>query len=116
VGAPRLPPSRVQPDGLRPVCTTSGKPPAEMAMLLHPFLKSRVTSGRLAVVYTGGRVENYGDDSGAPVAVRVSRRGERRILTSHLLGLGEAYMDGDLTFDMGGVDELLALGAVPAAG
>jgi hypothetical protein len=87
-----------------------------MAMLLHPFLKSRVTSGRLAVVYTGGRVENYGDDSGAPVAVRVSRRGERRILTSHLLGLGEAYMDGDLTFDMGGVDELLALGAVPAAG
>ena len=66
---------------------------------------------RLAVVYADGRVENYGDGVGTPVAVRISRRGERHILTHGALGVGEAYMDGDLSFDTGGLMEFLALAA-----
>ncbi|MBV9510649.1 MAG: class I SAM-dependent methyltransferase [Caulobacteraceae bacterium] len=78
-------------------------------MLLHKLLSTMMRRGRLAVVYAGGRVENYGDGSGPPVAVRLTKAGERRIALNPSLGLGEAYMDGDLSFDQGDFFELMAI-------
>ncbi|HEX4198932.1 MAG TPA: cyclopropane-fatty-acyl-phospholipid synthase family protein [Caulobacteraceae bacterium] len=78
-------------------------------MLLHLLLKNRFHAGRLAVVYADGAVKTYGDGSGPLVAVRVTRRGERRIVANPSLGMGEAYMEGDLTFDQGDVTALLGL-------
>ncbi len=78
-------------------------------MLLHNLLRKRLTVGRLAVVYADGSVGNYGDGSGEPVAVRVTRRGELRIILEPVLGMGEAYMEGDLVFDRGDVAALLQL-------
>ena len=78
-------------------------------MLLHIFLKKVVRVGRLSVVYADGSVENYGDGSGQPVAVRLSRVGALLIATNPGLGLGEAYMDGDLVIERGDIGDLLAL-------
>ena len=78
-------------------------------MVLRKFLKATMRYGRLSVVYADGQVENYGDGSGPPVAVRLTRRGERRIALNPSLGLGEAYMEGDLSFDQGDFFELMAL-------
>jgi cyclopropane-fatty-acyl-phospholipid synthase len=76
-------------------------------MLLHAILKSMMRVGRLSVVYADGSVENYGDGSGPPVAVRLTRAGARRIALEPDLGLGEAYMDEDLVIERGDVWTLL---------
>jgi len=78
-------------------------------VLLHRFLKARVRFGRLAVVYADGHVGNYGDGEGRPVAARITRRGERRIVRDPTIGLGEAYMEGDLDFDTGDIGSLIEL-------
>ena len=78
-------------------------------MLLHHFLKARVRTGCLAVAYADGSTRAYGDGSGEPVAVRVTRRGELRIVLAPILGIGEAYMEADLSFDRGDVTALLNL-------
>jgi cyclopropane-fatty-acyl-phospholipid synthase len=66
-------------------------------------------SGRLSITYDDGAVEAYGDGSGPPLAVRLTRRGALRIALNPELGLGEAYMDGDLTFEEGDLWDLLSL-------
>src|ERR1700679_2129021 len=78
-------------------------------MLLHYFLRTKLTAGRLSVGYADGSIRTYGDGSGEPVAVRVTRRGERRIVLNPGLGIGEAYMEGDLSFERGDVTALLNL-------
>jgi cyclopropane-fatty-acyl-phospholipid synthase len=78
-------------------------------MVLDKLLRALVQVGRLSVVFDGGRVENYGDGSGPPVAVRLTGGGARRIALDPALGLGEAYMDGDLVFEQGDMWALLAL-------
>jgi cyclopropane-fatty-acyl-phospholipid synthase len=78
-------------------------------MLLHHLLKTRFKTGCLSMVYAGGSMETYGDGTGEPVAIRITRRGERRILLDPSLGMGESYMDGDLVFDRGDVMALLNL-------
>jgi cyclopropane-fatty-acyl-phospholipid synthase len=78
-------------------------------MMLHRFLKSNIRLGRLSVVYSGGSVENYGDGTGSIVAVRLTRAGAVRIGVNPGLGVGEAYMAGDLTFDQGDIFELLTM-------
>ena len=78
-------------------------------MLLHLLLKNRFNTGRLAVAYADGSVKTYGDGLGELVAVKVTRRGERRIVLNPSLGMGEAYMEGDLVFEQGDVGALLNL-------
>jgi len=78
-------------------------------MVLDRMLRRLVLVGRLAVVFEGGRVENYGDGSGPQVSVRLTRAGARRIALDPALGLGEAYMDGDLVFERGDMWSLLAV-------
>ena len=78
-------------------------------MLLHRMLQHMVKVGRLAVVFGDGKVENYGDGSGPPVAARLTHAGARRIALDPELGLGEAYMEGDLALDRGDIWDLLEL-------
>jgi cyclopropane-fatty-acyl-phospholipid synthase len=77
--------------------------------MLHAILTKMVRFGRLSVAYAGGRVENYGDGSGPHVAVRLTAAGARRIGLNPGLGLGEAYLEGDLGFDQGDFFDLMAL-------
>ncbi|WP_421932285.1 class I SAM-dependent methyltransferase [Phenylobacterium sp.] len=75
--------------------------------MLHDFLNRRLSTGRLQVTYGDGRVETYGDGTGPEIAVRLTRRGERRLLVNPGRGLGEAYMDGDLVVTRGSFWDLL---------
>ncbi len=59
-------------------------------MMIHAFLNKTMRSGRLSVTYPGGKTEAYGDGSGPPVAVRLSKGGVRRLTLNPSLGLGEA--------------------------
>jgi cyclopropane-fatty-acyl-phospholipid synthase len=63
----------------------------------------------LTVTYADGATKSYGDGAGEEVAVAVTRRGERRIVLNPALGMGEAYMEGDLVFARGDVMALLDL-------
>ncbi|QUD89519.1 SAM-dependent methyltransferase [Phenylobacterium montanum] len=78
-------------------------------MILHVLFAKTLRSGRLSVVYDDGLTETYGDGSGAPVVVRLSRKAALRIALEPSLGLGEAYMEGDLVFEKGDLWDLLSL-------
>jgi cyclopropane-fatty-acyl-phospholipid synthase len=80
-------------------------------MLLHALLRKTLRTGRLEVVYAERSNENYGDGSGPPVAVRLTRAGASLIAIDPRLGLGEAYMDDDLVLERGDLWELLAMAA-----
>jgi cyclopropane-fatty-acyl-phospholipid synthase len=80
-----------------------------LTVLLHVLFAKTLRSGRLRVNYDDGVSESYGDGSGSPVVVRLTRRGALRIALHPELGLGEAYMDGDLTFEEGDLWDLLSL-------
>jgi cyclopropane-fatty-acyl-phospholipid synthase len=69
--------------------------------LLHVLFAKTLRAGRLSITYDDGDTETYGDGSGPPVAVRLTRRGAFRIALQPELGLGEAYMDADLIFEEG---------------
>ena len=77
--------------------------------MFHAFLKKVIRVGDLSVRYPNGRQERYGDGQGAPVAIRVTSRGARRIVTNPQLGLGEAYMEGDLQLEQGDIWDLFDL-------
>ena len=78
--------------------------------MLQKFLNSTIKSGDLTVVYPGGEVRRYGDGTGPGVTLRLTRKAIRRIATSLSLGLGESYMDGDLSFERGDIFDLMELG------
>jgi cyclopropane-fatty-acyl-phospholipid synthase len=64
--------------------------------MLHKFLDDFLRVGDLSVTYGDQRTRRYGDGSGSRVGVRLTPRGERRLVRNPQLGFGEAYMDGDL--------------------
>jgi cyclopropane-fatty-acyl-phospholipid synthase len=78
-------------------------------MLLHVLFAKTLRAGRLVVRYHDGSTESFGDGSGPPVVVRLSGRGALQIAIEKGLGLGEAYMDGELVFESGDLWDLLSL-------
>ncbi len=78
-------------------------------MLLHPILRRTIEVGSLTVRYADGSVQTYGDGSGTPVRVALTNAGARHIVFKQGLGLGEAYMNGDLAFEMGDIWRLLEI-------
>ncbi len=78
-------------------------------MLLHVLYGKLLRSGHLTIVYPDGAIETYGDGTGRAVRLRLSRRGVVRIALDPSLGVGEAYMDGDLTLENGDLWDLLTL-------
>ena len=76
-------------------------------MLIEKFLTRLFKVGNLTVVLPDGTTKTYGDGSGEPVRVRLTKAGMRRIGVNPKLGVGEAYMDGDLVIEEGDIWGLL---------
>jgi cyclopropane-fatty-acyl-phospholipid synthase len=77
--------------------------------MLHALLKRLIRVGDLQIRLPGGRIQTYGDGTGPKLVVRLSARGARRIAADPTVGLGEAYMNGDLDIEAGDIWELLNL-------
>ena len=76
---------------------------------LHPILRRMIVVGAIEVRFADGSTASYGDGAGEPVTVRLTNAGARRIALRQGLGLGEAYMDGDLEFEAGDIWRLLEI-------
>jgi cyclopropane-fatty-acyl-phospholipid synthase len=77
--------------------------------MLESLLQSMIKVGDLTLHLPGGRLKRVGDGAGNPIVVRLTARGLRRIVAQPTLGLGEAYMEGDLAFEQGTLWELLEI-------
>jgi cyclopropane-fatty-acyl-phospholipid synthase len=77
--------------------------------VMRAILRRTIELGHLTVVWEGGSAETFGDGGEPEVRVRVSDKAVREIVRKQGLGLGEAYMSGDLSFERGDIAELLAL-------
>ena len=77
--------------------------------MIEALLKKMVKVGDLTIHMPNGSVVKAGDGSGPPVTLRVTAKGLRRLVTNPSLGLGEAYMDGDLTIEQGALWDLLEI-------
>lgn len=81
--------------------------------MLHRSLGSLIKTGCLRIIWPGGRVWTLGTPGqpGAPdVTLQVtSRRTALRIMADPEMQFGEAYMNGDVTFTQGTLDDLLEL-------
>jgi len=79
-------------------------------MTLERYLRKVTREGDLRVTLPSGAVLRLGDGQGPPVAVRVtSRRWAFRLATNPSMALGEAYMDGGLVMEEGGIHDLAEL-------
>ena len=80
--------------------------------LLDRLLAARIKRGRIKVTYASGRTATFGEPAeGYPdVAVRFTdARVPRDIVLDPRLGAGEAYMNGRLVMECGGIMELVEL-------
>jgi len=77
--------------------------------MLHSRLERLVRVGHLWVIYPNGKTGRYGDGGGPRTVVRLTYRGERRLILDPQLGLGESYMDGDLELLEGGFWDLVEI-------
>jgi len=81
-----------------------------MDQMLRWIFRLIVKRGHLRVTTARGTVITVGDDSGTPVAVRItSPKTERAILLNPELTLGEAYMDGTFVVEQGSIADFLEL-------
>jgi cyclopropane-fatty-acyl-phospholipid synthase len=77
--------------------------------LIETLLARVANTGDLTVKLPGGRVIRSGDGTGAPVVVRLTRKGLARLLANPGLGAAEAYMDEDLVLEQGTAYDLLQI-------
>jgi len=80
-------------------------------MLLAHVMRRIVRSGTLEVIDHRGRAWQFGEAGRTPdVVMRLhTARADRRLLLKPELALGEAFMDGELTVEKGGIYGLLEL-------
>ena len=71
------------------------------------MLRRLVTVGRLVIRGPDGLAHSYGDGSGPEVAIRLARGWPLKLMLNPDLALGEAYMEGGLTFEQGDIPGLL---------
>lgn len=76
--------------------------------MIEALLSKMIKTGDFTAHLPGGRTIKAGDGSGPPVAIRINGRGLRR-LANPSLGLGEGYMEGDIVFEQGTIDQLLTI-------
>jgi cyclopropane-fatty-acyl-phospholipid synthase len=79
-------------------------------MALREYLQRVIRDGDLRVRLPSGEVLRLGDGQGPPVAVALtSNRWALRLALNPSMALGEAYMDGGLVMEEGGVHDLVDL-------
>jgi cyclopropane-fatty-acyl-phospholipid synthase len=77
--------------------------------MIEPLLQRMIKVGDLTVRLPGGRTHRAGDGTGSPVVIHFTGKGLRRVVANPSLGLGEAYMDGDLVMEQGTLWDLLEI-------
>ena len=78
--------------------------------LLWRALAHLVRSGNLKVRDCDGEVREFGDKTGKPIGVHLrDAKTQRALVVDPQLALAEAYMDGGLRIEAGGIYDLLAL-------
>lgn len=81
-----------------------------MRTLLASVFKRIVKSGHLVVVDSAGRAQSFGDPSASPVTMRLHDwRVPFDLASNPQLKLGEAYMDGRISFEGGTISDFLDL-------
>ncbi|HVI32153.1 cyclopropane-fatty-acyl-phospholipid synthase family protein [Phenylobacterium sp.] len=79
-------------------------------MALQAFLRKTIREGDLTVRLPGGGVLALGDGTGPPVTVAItSRAWAARIALNPQLAVGEAYMEGGLVLERGGIWDFVDL-------
>jgi cyclopropane-fatty-acyl-phospholipid synthase len=79
-------------------------------MALQSYLRKVIRQGDLTVRLPGGRALNLGDGTGPKVTVAItSRLWAAKIAANPALAVGEAYMDGGLVLEEGGLFDLVEL-------
>ncbi|OYV35459.1 MAG: SAM-dependent methyltransferase [Rhodospirillales bacterium 20-64-7] len=79
-----------------------------MRALLDRILRQLIGTGRLSVVWPDKSRSIYGDGNGPIVTMRIrNERTVRRLVLNPSLGMGEAYMDGDVSVEGGSIYEML---------
>ncbi|HEY5072637.1 MAG TPA: cyclopropane-fatty-acyl-phospholipid synthase family protein [Caulobacteraceae bacterium] len=79
---------------------------------IEAFLRRLFRVGSLEVILPGGRRFIVGDGSAPAIAVRIADNATLgRIIAKPTLGVGEAYMDGRLSFERGTIHDLVELAA-----
>ena len=77
-------------------------------MGLQALLRKTIREGDLTVCLPGGVALRLGDGSGPPIRARItSRMWALRILLNAGLAAGEAYMDGGLVLEQGGIEDFI---------
>lgn len=78
--------------------------------LLDRLLRRAITMGAVEVKTAGGRLYRYGEPDAAPLKIRLTdKRTEGAIGRNPALGAGEAFMDGRLLVENGGIEDLIDL-------
>lgn len=77
--------------------------------MIEDFLQRTIKVGDLTIHLPGGRTMRLGDGAAPAVAVRLNAKAVRGILAKPSLGLGEAYMNGDLVLEQGTMWDLLEI-------
>ena len=86
-------------------------------MDIEGFLRNIFRQGSLEVTLPNGKRLTLGDGGGTPVAAVISGATTlARIAAKPSLGTGEAYMDGRLVFEAGGIRDLLDLAGCNGVG
>src|SRR5688572_33402700 len=85
-------------------------------MGVEAFLRKVVREGDLTVKLPGGAELRLGDGSGPPLVCRItSAAWAARMVANPNLGVGEAYMDGGLVLEEGGIVDFMGLLGLNAA-
>src|SRR5690242_6799126 len=81
-----------------------------MDSVLELVLRSFIRRGTLRLTTANGKVLQFGDGTGEPVAVRFTTRAAQwKVLLDPELQVGEAYMNGTLVVERGSIADFLAL-------
>ena len=80
-----------------------------MDRVLQIVLRSFIRHGTLRVTTARGKVLEFGDRTGGPIAVRfTTTAAERAVILDPELAVGEAYMDGTLVIEQGSIADFLS--------
>jgi len=79
-----------------------------MQIVLDAILRRLIAIGRLTVIWPDGSRKTYAGDDGPNAAMRLRNpRAVRRLTLNPALAMGEAYMDGTMAAEDGGIYDLL---------
>ncbi|MDB5451964.1 MAG: Cyclopropane-fatty-acyl-phospholipid synthase [Caulobacteraceae bacterium] len=77
--------------------------------MIEDFLRGLIKVGDLTIRFPHGRTIRLGDGTAPPVAIHLNAKAVRRIAAKPSLGVGEAFMNGDLVIERGSIWDLLEI-------